>query len=355
MKYLIIVDILLSMSILTHAQIRTDYREGMSIPNVIDLTSLSPNKGDKLRLEKPFPNGYYTLIANINNYRDEIEYIRLMNFEVKELLSQIWGKGTIAQKKVKMKKFLLSLGCYYNEYNYMLFYGTRWKDNKGEGYNDPQFVYPYEFDNILTKEDTEDKYFGVINSFEGNITDLLPTNSSITFLGFDTYDSNNDCIIIQTNKNYTGQYYIRLISRNEMNDIRYAIYGNYPRKVKENYVASLLIAYEIRNIGTPSSKWVLCKIGRNNYGDTKYGTGLDLRTAVRLNTKRQQQLTPRSYFLEMFRSLIFTKEERDWYNKHFTREQLDAITGAGIGIGTVGNESPYTHQEQYYDPSKRNR
>lgn len=350
MKCLMIVKLLLSMSILTHAQIRTDYREGMSIPNVIDLTVLSPNKGDKLRLEKPFPNGYYTLIASLNNYREEINYIRLMNFEVKELLSQIWGKGTIAQKKVKMKNFLLSKGCYYNEYNYMLFYGRRWRDNKNEEYDETMYVYPDEFDNILTRDDTDDKYFGTLALFEGDITELLPLNSGLTFLGFDTSGSDNDRIIVQTNTNYADQYYMRKISRSEMNEIRYAIYGNYPRKVKENYVASMLISYEINNIGTPSSKWGLYKMGKSAYN----GIGLDLGSAVRLNdTRRQQQLTPRSYFLEFFRSLIFTKEEKEWYNKHFTREQLDAITGAGLGIGLAGSESPYTHQEQYLDPSKR--
>ena len=83
----------------------------MLIPDKIDLKAVAPKGIIKLTLEKPYPNGFHTLIAKKDNAREETEFIRLMNFEVEELISKVWGRGSIVQKRAIMKNYLLSLGC----------------------------------------------------------------------------------------------------------------------------------------------------------------------------------------------------------------------------------------------------
>ena len=74
--------LLLSLSIAAIAQIRLDYKRGMLIPDKIDLKAVAQKGIIKLTLEKPYPNGFHTLIAKKDNAREETEFIRLMNFEV---------------------------------------------------------------------------------------------------------------------------------------------------------------------------------------------------------------------------------------------------------------------------------
>ena len=333
---------LLSMVLTSHAQVRTDYKSGSNIPDKIDLISLAPKGIVKLKLEKPFTNGFHTLIVEKDNYRNETDFIRLMNFEVRELLSKVWGKGTLAQKKVMMTNFLLSLGCTLNEYGYMNFYGPRWHDTAGSEIDDNHYKYPYVFDGIISKEDTKDKYFGRPTGHEKVLTDLLPQNSGITHLEL-SYNllKRSDCgIIVQTTHNYANQYYYREISREEMDEISYSIAGNYPRKIKEDYIGSKLVAYGANTIDQQSSRWMLFQINKRD-GE------LDLYHATRVQnnnfstqrnpTASSPKVSMKSILFDFIRSKVFTKEEQDWYNKHFTREQLDAMTGFGLGSATGGS------------------
>ena len=268
-----------------------------------------------------------------------------MNLEVKELFRHVWGKGTLAQKKAYMRQFLLSSGCNIENNGYLYYGGKRWCDNSSEEYNDINYIYPYEYDNILTKDDINDKYFGCVYNMGGDITDLLPNNSGLTYCGFQ-YDYQGDAIIIQNIYNYADQYYVKRISREQIRQINYKIYGHYPRKVKENLLVSMLISYGVRNVGTSSSDWKLYEIEKE---EKVYMSDLGLRigsakmiNTTPVNTNKQQQLSVKNLFYDFIRSIVFTKEERNWYNQHFTRDQLDAMTGAGIGIATGGGSGQYS-------------
>ena len=337
-KCLLLFLLQLSISIVANAQIRTDYKEGMVIPDEIDLKAVAPKGLVKFTLVKPFADGFYTLIAELDNYRNEKEFIRLMNFEVKNLLSKVWGVGTLAQKKARTKEFLFSLDCTFNKNGYIEFTGSRWHDDVVFDIDDQHYIYPVGFDRIITLDDTKDKYFGRPSGFEKVLTDLLPQTSGITHLEM-SYNLLKKCdrgIIIQTNRNYANQYYFREISREEMDEIEYTIAGNYPRKIKEDYICSKLIAYGVNTIGQTSSKWLLFQINKRD-------GFLDLFHAVPIQTKAD---TPRrstntnysvkSVLFDFIRSKFFTKQEQEWYNKHFTKEQLDAMTGFGLGIATGG-------------------
>ena len=133
--------LLLSLSIAAIAQIRLDYKRGMLIPDKIDLKAVAPKGIIKLTLEKPYPNGFHTLIAKKDNAREETEFIRLMNFEVEELISKVWGRGSIVQKRAIMKNYLLSLGCTQNKYGYLMFNGQRWHDAIVFDVDDKHYIY----------------------------------------------------------------------------------------------------------------------------------------------------------------------------------------------------------------------
>lgn len=328
--------LLLSLSIVAIAQIRSDYKKGMQIPDKINLIAVAPKGINKLTLEKPYPNGFHTLIAKKDNAREETEFIRLMNFEVDDLLSRIWGRGSIAQKKTIMKNYFLSLGCTQNKYGYLMFNGQRWHDAVVFDFDDKHYIYPSGFDKVITREDTKDKYFGRPSGFENVLTDLLPQAAGITHLEMAyNVQKRGDCgIIVQTNRNYANQYYYREISKEEMDEINYSISGNYPRKLKEDYICSKLIAYGVNTVGNPSSKWRLFQINKNN-------GNLDIFTATPLNRSNSSNISLRSLLFDFIRSKVFTKQELEWYNQHFTKEQLDAMTGFGLGIATGGGNGQY--------------
>lgn len=182
--------LLLSLSIVAIAQIRSDYKKGMQIPDKINLIAVAPKGIIKLTLEKPYPNGFHTLIAK--------------------------------------------------------------KDN----------------------------------------------------------------------------------AREEMDEINYSISGNYPRKLKEDYICSKLIAYGVNTAGNPSSKWRLFQINKNN-------GNLDIFTATPVNRSNSSNISLRSLLFDFIRSKVFTKQELEWYNQHFTKEQLDAMTRFGLGIATGGGNGQY--------------
>uniref|UniRef100_UPI0040256F87 hypothetical protein n=1 Tax=Prevotella sp. TaxID=59823 RepID=UPI0040256F87 len=328
--------LLLSLSIVTLAQIRSDYKKGMQIPDKINLIAVAPKGIIKLTLEKPYPNGFHTLIAKKDNAREETEFIRLMIFEVDDLLSRIWGRGSIAQKKTIMKNYFLSLGCTQNKYGYLMFNGQRWHDAVVFDFDDKHYIYPSGFDKVITREDTKDKYFGRPSGFENVLTDLLPQAAGITHLEMAyNVQKRGDCgIIVQTNRNYANQYYYREISKEEMDEINYSISGNYPRKLKEDYICSKLIAYGVNTVGNPSSKWRLFQINKNN-------GNLDIFTATPVNRSNSSNISLRSLLFDFIRSKVFTKQELEWYNQHFTKEQLDAMTGFGLGIATGGGNGQY--------------
>lgn len=328
--------LLLSLSIVAIAQIRSDYKKGMQIPDKINLIAVAPKGINKLTLEKPYPNGFHTLIAKKDNAREETEFIRLMNFEVDDLLSRIWGRGSIAQKKTIMKNYFLSLGCTQNKYGYLMFNGQRWHDAVVFDFDDKHYIYPSGFDKVITREDTKDKYFGRPSGFENVLTDLLPQAAGITHLEMAyNVQKRGDCgIIVQTNRNLANQYYYREISKEEMDEIEYAISGNYPRKLKEDYICSKLIAYGVNTAGNPSSKWRLFQINKNN-------GNLDIFTAKPVNRSNSSNISLRSLLFDFIRSKVFTQQELEWYNQHFTKEQLDAMTGFGLGIATGGGNGQY--------------
>lgn len=339
MKHRLILTILmLFIATVTFSQIRTDYRDGLDIPSKIDLTAVAPKGIIKFTLEKPFANGFFTLIAQHDNYREETNYIRLMNREVKRFLSIVWGKSTITKKKVKVKEFLLSLGCEQNEYGYMLCYGRRWDDAKLNDIDDEHYIYPTGFDRILTDADINDKYFGRPLGFEHIFTDLLPQSYGVTHLelSYNFLNGGEFGIIIQTTKNYVNQYYYRLISREEAKDIEYTIAGNYPRKIKEDYICAKMVAYGINTMGQFSSKWGLYQIKKQDGTLDYHSTTKVISQSSTSNRTSTPNMSLRSIFFEFLRSKVFTKEEREWYNQHFTREQLDAMAGFGVGIATGG-------------------
>lgn len=259
-----------------------------------------------------------------------------MNFEVDDLLSRIWGRGSIAQKKTIMKNYFLSLGCTQNKYGYLMFNGQRWHDAVVFDFDDKHYIYPSGFDKVITREDTKDKYFGRPSGFENVLTDLLPQAAGITHLEMAyNVQKRGDCgIIVQTNRNYANQYYYREISKEEMDEINYSISGNYPRKLKEDYICSKLIAYGVNTAGNPSSKWRLFQINKNN-------GNLDIFTATPVNRSNSSNISLRSLLFDFIRSKVFTKQELEWYNQHFTKEQLDAMTGFGLGIATGGGNGQY--------------
>lgn len=334
--------ILFGIVLTADAQIRTDYSSGTNIPDNIDLKLIAPKGIIKLELKKPYPDGFYTLIVEKDNYRNETDFIRLMNFEVIELLSKVWGKGTLTQKKALLKEFLFSLGCTQNNYGYIMFYGSRWHDAICYEIDDNHYKYPYCFDGIISIDDTKDKYFGRPVGHENVITDLLPRNSGITHLelSYNLLQQGNHGIIIQTTRNYTNEYYYREISREEKDEIDYTIAGNYPRKIKEDYICSKLVAYGANTVSESSSKWNLLRINKIDgeldlYHAVRIGNNMS--TTQRNMTKTNSNVSVRSVLFDFIRSKVFTKQELEWYNRHFTKEQLDVMTGFGLNIAIGGN------------------
>lgn len=332
MKYLVLLILPLFISISTNAQIRTDYREGMSLPKKINLISIAPWGLDKLMLEKHEKSGYYRLYFYIDLIGDvENRYARLMNVEVKDLIKNVWGKSTLVQKKKYMKNFMISLGCTDNDGEIGYVEG-RWSQTENEEYD--EHIYPYEFENILTEQDIKHRYFGAnINNMD--LTEFLPKETNITYCGIaDHANLNGTNILIQFNTNTVNTYYALSIRSVDYDNIHETMTENYPWKIKQNYLCGLLIDYNIASIQTLQSQWSLYTIPKdtrdNNY--LAYYQAKPYKGTVQQAQKQQpQQRTVRAMLFDWLRSQIFTKEEQKWYNEHIPIEVWDEIANTRTG------------------------
>lgn len=283
-RYLFFILMQLSFCIITNAQIRTDYREGMTLPKKIDLINVAPKGFKKLMLEKHEESGYYRLSYwNLNDYDDEgIEaFIQLMNMETRKLVENVWGKDPLTQKKRFVENFLVSLGCVKDEgLIYSMIGDNRWTEDyledetdKGDYYT---FPYPAEYDNILTEDDIKHRYFGVYwYKQELDLKEFIPSqiNMNVCKLVRSGGIKGYYAIVIQMDDNIVNTYYMKYIPEAEHNRIGRFMTGNYPWLVKQNFICGILINQNIEAIKEQNQGWALYQIPvdtRNNDGRLAY-------------------------------------------------------------------------------------
>jgi hypothetical protein len=332
---ILVLTLLLTCTLTSFSQIRSDYKDGMNIPVFINLKQLAPKYIKNITIEKPFQDGFYTIVAQLDNYREQTCFLRLMTFEVKQIMSQLWGKSTLSQKKALMKNILISYGCKPNKNGAFKFYGSRWHDASIEDIKDEHYIYSEYFDQYITKEDTKDPFFGKQFVEGEDFAYLLPDTLGISHIKLLNYfqDNYNEGILIQLKNREKNTYYYRTFSEYESKDMEYLLKGNYPRKDKSYFLCSQLIDYEIDSVDSESSKWDKY-ISYNINGEQLYNkvtrTVPTTKAPQKTNDYRAQR---RSMLLEFLRSQILSEKEQEWYNKHYTKEQLDAMTRLGLGLG----------------------
>lgn len=337
----LVLALLLTCTLASYAQIRSDYRDGMNIPDSINLSNIAPKDFKKITIERPFPEGFYTIVAQLDNYREQTCFLRLMTFEIKQIMSQLWGKSTLAQKKTLMKNILISYGCKPNKYGTFKFYGSRWNDVNNDEVDDGQYLYPHKFDKIITKEDTQDNFFGKQFVEGEDFAYLLPDTLGVTHIELLDYYNNNmgQGILIQLKNKNKNNYYYKNITEKDAEEIEFILKGNYPKIVKTFYFSRKLKDYDINSVDVLYTQWELYK---REYINGKESIALvpGARPITRPKSPETTTTNPNNYraqrrsmLLEFLRSQILSEKEQEWYNKHYTKEQLDAMTSVGLGLG----------------------
>lgn len=326
------------LSLSSFSQIHNNYRKGMKIPDKVVLNNIKPEGILNVTIEKPFPNGFYTLFVQVKNAFNEMRFIRLMNFELEEILSNVWGKTTLKHKKEFLKDILNLYGCKQNENETYEFYGKRWIDSfnpYNNDYDSKKYIYPHEFDDIITKQDTKDDFFGIQSLGGKNFASLLPKGSNITDIEiiYNIKQDGKDGIIVHTINYPVNEYYYRELPYEEIDELEFTLIGNYPKITKEKYICSKIIAYDVNSIGRSSSMWEPIRIYTKN-GELDFDNIVFLKKMSNTNNHKDVM---KSFMLEFIRSQILSPKEQEWYNKHFTKEQLDNMTRLGLGLGMGGN------------------
>ena len=341
MKRTILLTIMTVATMASFSQIRTNYREGMTVPDSVNLKAIAPSDLIELKLIKPFPNGFYTLYAKKNSKYANDAYIRLLNSEVKELMSKAWGKGTLSQKKKQMKDFLLAHETMTTEQDHMIFKNKRWHwcYINGNQIKDPRYIYPDGLDGVITEDDIKDREFGFQPNRFTDYSSFLPKETGVIHLEIKhSYpDSNSGIIVVQTEGQKNDQYYIRIVTKEECKDFEYSIVCNDTKQRKIKEVISKLISLGINTREQQGSTWGLYLVGNKE-------NKLDFDNAKKILVSYDQAAMAnpfKSMLFDYIRSRVFTKKEREWYDKHMTKEQQDAMLDAGIKA-TMGSGGPYS-------------
>ena len=224
-----------------------------------------------------------------------------------------------------------------------MFYGSRWHDLINEELDDEHYFYPQYYDQYITKEDTKDPFFGIQYVEGEDFAYLLPDTLGISHIKLLSrfQDNNNEGILIQLKNRGKDTFYYRNFSEYECKDMEYLLKGNYPKKEKTYFLCSELIDYGIRSVDSESSQWeeyrrntisgeqVFAHVYRAKH-TIKSSANTNAKTKINTNDFRALR---RSMLLEFIRSQVLSEKEQEWYNKHYTKEQLDAMTRLGLGLG----------------------